>query len=106
MLSIGSTDRPMRFTTVMSASRSPAGSLTVRRALGDLRGQADSLRELGETVRALGRSEEGRAYWLEALAIFEQLGTSDVDRIRDLLAGLSASRRRADRSPTRWPRGG
>jgi len=40
------------------------------------------------TLEELGRLEDARAYWLEALAIFEQLQTSDADHVRDLLAAL------------------
>jgi hypothetical protein len=37
------------------------------------------------TLRALGRPEEARAHWRRALAIFEQLQTTDVEQVRDLL---------------------
>jgi hypothetical protein len=42
-------------------------------------------------VRALGRPEEARAHWLEALAIFERLRTADADLLRALLAELPAA---------------
>jgi hypothetical protein len=54
-------------------------------------GQAESLRELGVTLRALGRAGEARAHWLEALAIFERLQTADADQVRALLAELPAA---------------
>ena len=40
------------------------------------------------TLEELGRFEDARAYWLEALAIFEQLQASDADHVRELLVGL------------------
>jgi hypothetical protein len=40
------------------------------------------------TLRALGRPEQARAHWLQALAIFGQLQTTDADRVRALLADL------------------
>jgi hypothetical protein len=55
--------------------------------LGDRQGQAESLRELGETLRALGQPQQARAHWHQALAIFEHLGTTDADQVRTLLAG-------------------
>jgi hypothetical protein len=58
--------------------------------LGDLYGQGESLRELGLSLRALGRLEEARAQWLEALAIFEQLRTTHAHEIRTLLAEMKA----------------
>ena len=60
-------------------------SLAIRRELGDVHGQAASLRELGVTLRALGRPEEARAHWRQALALFEQLQTTDADQVRALL---------------------
>jgi hypothetical protein len=55
------------------------------------RGEAESLRELGVTLRALGRPAEARAHWREALAIFEQLQTADADQVRLLLTELPAN---------------
>jgi hypothetical protein len=46
-------------------------------------------------MRAMGRVEEARAHWLEALAIFERLRTTDADQVRALLsepAGTGAAR--------------
>ena len=43
------------------------------------------------TLRALDRLEEARAHWLEALAIFERLGTPDAEQVRILLADLPGS---------------
>jgi tetratricopeptide (TPR) repeat protein len=60
-------------------------SLAIRRELGDPYGQADSLRALGVTLRALGRPEEARAHLRQALALFERLQTTDADQVRALL---------------------
>ena len=49
-------------------------------------GQADSLQELGSTLRALGRPEEARAHWRRALTLFEQLQSTDAEQVRALLA--------------------
>jgi hypothetical protein len=38
------------------------------------------------TLQALGRTEEARAHWREALAILEQLQTTYADSVRALLA--------------------
>lgn len=59
-------------------------SLTLYRELGMLQGLAESLREIGLTLRALGRRAETRAHWQEALAIFEQLQTADAAQVRAL----------------------
>jgi tetratricopeptide (TPR) repeat protein len=61
-------------------------SLAIRRELGDAHCEAESLRELGVTLRALGDLEEARAHWLEALATFERLESTNADQVRALLA--------------------
>ena len=61
-------------------------SLTIRQELGDAYGQAESLRELGMTLRELDRPQEAQAHWRQALAIFERLQTGDADQVRALLA--------------------
>jgi len=61
-------------------------SLAIDRELGDPHGQAEALRELGVTLRALGRPEEARAHWRQALAIFKRLQSADADQVRALLA--------------------
>jgi len=53
---------------------------------GNPHGQAESLRELGRTLRAHGDHESARAHWREALAIFERLHTTAADEVRALLA--------------------
>jgi tetratricopeptide (TPR) repeat protein len=63
-------------------------SLAIRRELGDARCEAESLRELGVTLRALGRPQEARTHWLEALAFLEQIQSADADQVRVLLAEL------------------
>lgn len=69
-------------------------SLAIFQELGMPRGQAESLRALGETLRALDRLEEARAHWREALAIFEHLHTPDADEIRALLTAQPAGHTR------------
>jgi tetratricopeptide (TPR) repeat protein len=66
-------------------------SLAIRRELGDPHSAAESLRELGLTLRTMGRVGEARAYWLEAAAIFERLRTTDADQVRALLAELAGT---------------
>ena len=44
------------------------------------------------TLRALGRAEEARAHWLDALAILQRLQTTDADQVRIVLAEESALR--------------
>jgi tetratricopeptide (TPR) repeat protein len=61
-------------------------SMVVHRELGNPHGQAESLRELGRTLRAHGDHESARAHWREALAIFERLHTTAADEVRALLA--------------------
>jgi Flp pilus assembly protein TadD len=61
-------------------------SLAIRRDQGDPYGQADSLQELGVTLRALGHTEEARAHLRQALALFEELQTADADQVRTLIA--------------------
>lgn len=48
-------------------------ALELRRAMGELWGEADTLLSLGETYAALGRYPEARAHFDESLAIFEEL---------------------------------
>lgn len=56
----------------------------MRQELGDPHCLAESLRELGVTLRALGLREEARAHWRHTLAILEQLRTTDADQVRAL----------------------
>ena len=69
-------------------------SLAIFQELGMPRGQAESLRALGETLRALDRLEEARAHWREALAILQHLHTPDADEIRALLTAQPAGHTR------------
>ncbi len=57
-------------------------SLVLNRQLGDRRGEADGLRGLGNALHALGRSQEARTNWREALDIIEQLGLPEADQVR------------------------
>ena len=68
-------------------------SLAIRRELGDAHCEAESLRELGVTLRALGHLDEARAHWLEALATFERLQSANADQVRAVLAELPPTRR-------------
>ena len=56
---------------------------------GRPQGQANSLRELGVALRAVGRREEARARWLEALATFDQLQATEADQVRALVTDLT-----------------
>ena len=60
-------------------------SLRVFQELADPHCQAECLRQLGDTLQALGRTTEARARWRDALAIFEQLQTTDAEQVRALL---------------------
>ena len=60
-------------------------SLAIRRELGELSNQDESLRDLGITMVAIGRAAEARQHWLEALGIFERLRSSKADDISALL---------------------
>ncbi|MET8543650.1 BTAD domain-containing putative transcriptional regulator [Kitasatospora sp. NPDC004799] len=59
------------------------------RYLGDHSGTADTLTALAEAWQALGDLERARSDCREALALKREHGLPGVDRVRDLLAGLS-----------------
>lgn len=65
-------------------------SLAIHQDLGDPHGQAESLRELGVTLWALGRHHPARTHWKQALALFEQLRSAAADGVRVLLADRPA----------------
>ena len=76
-----------------------AAAVGIAGELGDPHAEAECLRELGVTLRALDRLEEARTHWQEALAIIEQLQITDAGQVRALLieqpgpdAGLESSR--------------
>jgi Flp pilus assembly protein TadD len=71
---------------LLSLAPQVAECLEIFRELGAPYGQAESLRELGVTLRALGQAEEARAHLRQALALFEELQTADADQVRALLA--------------------
>ena len=59
-----------------------------RKAVYDY-GIAEALAGLGAPYAALGKHDEARAVWQEALEIYRQQGRAeDAQRIQDLLAGL------------------
>lgn len=76
-------------------------SLALRRELAEPHGQAECLQRLGSTFEALGRLREARTHWLDALAILADLGSSDADQVRALLADLPLRGPQGDRDPGR-----
>ncbi|MCT2592633.1 AfsR family transcriptional regulator, partial [Streptomyces sp. N2-109] len=55
------------------------------RVLGGEWRRATVLLVLGKSLNALGQTDRARAIWTDALAVFEQLGSSETDEVRDLL---------------------
>jgi tetratricopeptide (TPR) repeat protein/transcriptional regulator with XRE-family HTH domain len=62
-------------------------SLHIFRELGDRRGEAVALRDLGDALCAAGDHGRAAAAWEEALAIGEALRIAEVDEIRARLVG-------------------
>jgi tetratricopeptide (TPR) repeat protein len=65
-------------------------ALGVARDVGDRWSEAECLTHLGDTYRATGDPARTRETWEQALAILEDLGNPDADRIRAVLAGMGA----------------
>src|SRR6266508_816014 len=65
-------------------------ALTLFRELGDRVGQAEMLRDLGDALRGLGRQQQAREAWQEALELCEALEIPEADEVRDRLARLPA----------------
>ena len=65
-------------------------ALTLFRELGDRVGQAEVLRDLGDALRGLGRQQQAREAWQEALELCEALEIPEADEVRDRLARLPA----------------
>ena len=61
-------------------------SLAIYRQLGAPFGQAETLRELGMALRALGHTQEARVHLRQAVVFFEELQSADADQVRALLA--------------------
>jgi TolA-binding protein len=62
-------------------------SLSVRKQIGDRRGEADILLCLGKILVRTGRPDEAREVWTEALATFSDLGAPQAS---DVAAHLNA----------------
>jgi hypothetical protein len=56
--------------------------------VGNRLDEAETLRDLGDALRAVGRDLEAAAAWREALAICEELQIPEANEIRDRLATL------------------
>jgi tetratricopeptide (TPR) repeat protein len=65
-------------------------SLIIKRQLGDRRGEAEGLRDLGDALHALGRHDDARAAWQQALTIYEQLQIPEAAEIHARLTALPA----------------
>jgi len=66
-------------------------ALELHRAAGSRWGVGDTLGHLGDTCHAAGNPEEARTFWVEALAILEDLHASEADQIRAKLRDLDAA---------------
>jgi tetratricopeptide (TPR) repeat protein len=64
-------------------------SLAIKRRLGDQRGIAQILQSLGTLAENAGDPEEARPFFIEALAIFQHLGSPDAAVARRSLARVS-----------------
>ena len=73
-------------------------AIEIDREIGSRRGLAETLGHLGDTRRAAGDPAEARAAWEEALAILDDLGHPDADRVRGQLRELDTAVLIADRS--------
>jgi tetratricopeptide (TPR) repeat protein len=62
-------------------------SLTIRQKLGDQYGEAETLRDLGDALQAVGHHQQGKAAWQQALAICEALHLPQADELRSRLVG-------------------
>ncbi|MFI9239600.1 BTAD domain-containing putative transcriptional regulator [Streptomyces sp. NPDC053079] len=87
-----------RMAELYLATRKPAkAAAAAEQALAQLRGiggewrRANILTVLGRSLDAFGQSGRAHACWTEALAIFEQLGSSEAAEVRGLLAPVAAA---------------
>jgi DNA-binding SARP family transcriptional activator len=67
------------------------------RAAGDLAGEAIAFKHLGEAYELTGNTEQARASWTTALAIFEEIG--DHAQAAEVTAALAAGLHPQDTSP-------
>ncbi|MFD3926491.1 BTAD domain-containing putative transcriptional regulator [Streptomyces sp. NPDC058614] len=81
-----------RIAEVQLAMRAPAQaagtaelSLSVMRGLGGDWRRANIVAVLGRALREIGQVDRAAACWREALSIYEQLGSSEAEAVRDLL---------------------
>ena len=74
-------------------------AIQTHREIGSRLGLAETLGHLGDTHLAAGNPAEARTAWVEALAILDDLGHPDADRVRDKLSDLALGVRHS------WPIG-
>jgi DNA-binding SARP family transcriptional activator len=66
-------------------------ALSAFRGLGNIRGCADTLDNLGHPYTALGQHERARAVWRQALELYQRQGrTEDAERVQRQLAAAGA----------------
>jgi hypothetical protein len=77
------------------AARKPTLAMPfTERALSQLRFSgreltyAEGLTMFGRALAGTGRAERARACWVEALSIYERVGTAEAERVRELLCSL------------------
>lgn len=87
-----------RLAEVDIAARRPAQAaagaemaLTVLRGIGGEWRRGNVLTVLGSALTGIGQSDRARVCWLEALAIYEELGSPEADGVRALLTPAAAA---------------
>jgi len=60
----------------------------ISREIGDRRGEGNHLGNLGSAYAALGEVKRARESWQQSLAIFEEIGDSRSERVREWLEEL------------------
>ncbi|WP_203863149.1 hypothetical protein, partial [Plantactinospora mayteni] len=76
-------------------------SLDLFRRLGDRRGEAVALAQLGDTQHITGDVTEARRFWRQALEILDHLGHPEADEVRGKLAGLGVVPEKSATGPAR-----
>ncbi|MFE2373630.1 BTAD domain-containing putative transcriptional regulator [Streptomyces sp. NPDC059398] len=66
-------------------------ALTVLRGIGGDWRRGNVLTVLGRALSGIGQSGRARVCWLEALAIYEELGSQEADGVRELLTPVAAA---------------